>query len=225
MIKTELTFKQVRMAKEFYLDAIRYAENHNQLEIEKSMSWNNDIRKLGGKYYFVKFFEGLWYYYILENHTTSNTFTISNGDYDEEYNIEDIESILGDIEDEAKFFVELDISPIEKYIEKLVGVPVTLKKQYITFPEVSMNLFSENLVEYTGICKAMLKEIHISCKNIHFSIDRETGKQFLSISSIAFRYEHSQGGNNGYDIGRVHYNLETKEWTGFNYELDKFEVL
>ena len=208
-----MNFLQARKAKEFYEEADRYAETRNQAELQQAKAWNSSLCEIDGKINYVKFFNGLWYRYVLENKQASHIFNICNGVDTEEHDMYEIEEILGDI-DEANFFVELDISPIEKYIEELIGVPIKLKKKYGTEPFVSLNLYTDNLVEHSGICKAIYKEITISCKDNHIQVNSDTGKQELKFNPIVMICK-SRNGDVIQDFGLVEYDLETKVWKGY----------
>lgn len=221
MIAIELTYKQARMAKEFLQDGKEYASTHNQDDLKRAMEWNSDLSESNGKIYYTKFFEGIWYRYILENMTASNNFTISNGETTEEYNIEEIEDILKDVNEED-FLLTLDITPLEKYISKLVGFDVLFIRN---LKDNNLYLTTNNIVEHAGCMKPMLSELYIKCRGIHFYIDKDTGEQVLSVPDIEFRYEHSHGGSNGYTFADVWYDIKMNTWKAYNYKARKYEVI
>lgn len=132
---------------------------------------------------------------------------------------------LTDLE-QRKVLEDFYVGGIENYLEKRCGHPITLKK-FVTNPKgkYQMDLYTDNLVNETGICKAMLKNIYIECRNIGFYVDYEyTGEQKLSYMRFNFRYEHQDGGSNGHEIGVVRQN-KNGELEGYNYETGKYEVL
>lgn len=146
---------------------------------------------------------------------------------EETYSIEELIEFIGDLTDEEQHdkLEQLDVSAIQLYIKKRTGMHVTLHKELYKNRQDKwcLKLYSDNLVEHTGICKAMLKEIYIECRGIGFGVDRETGEQELWIPSLHFSYVHQDAGTNGHDFGRVAYN--GNEFLGYNYETREYEVI
>ena len=131
---------------------------------------------------------------------------------------------LTDLE-QRKVLEDFYVGNVENYLEKRCGHPITLKK-FVTNPKgkYQMDLYTDNLVSETGICKAMLKNIYIECRNVGFYINQDTGEQELSYMKFNFRYEHQDGGSNGHEIGIIRQN-KNGELEGYNYETEKYEVI
>ena len=145
----------------------------------------------------------------------------------EAYFIEDLIEFIGDLTDEEQHdkLEQLDLSFIQLYIKKRTGIHVTLHKELYKNREDkwSLKLYSDNLVEHIGICKAMIDEIHIQCNGIGFGVDRYTGEQELWIPSLYFHYAHQDGGTNGHEFGRV--TFDANNFLGYNYETRKYEEI
>ena len=66
----------------------------------------------------------------------------------------------------------------------------------------------------------MLKEIHIEIRGIDFSINPDTGEQYMWIPAIYFRYTHIDNSTNGHEMGRIRYN---GQYQAYNYETETWE--
>lgn len=146
---------------------------------------------------------------------------------EETYSIKELINFIGDLTDEEQHdkLEQLDLSAIQLYIKKRTGMHVTLHKELYKNRQDkwSLKIYSDNLVEHIGICKAMIDEIYIECRGIGFGVDRETGEQELWIPSLYFHYVHQDGGRNGHEFGRVAYN--GNKFLGYNYETREYEEI
>lgn len=132
--------------------------------------------------------------------------------------------VADDIEDELGFVTSLDFSPVSTYVSKLLGIKVNMT--FDVNADGRVFLYSSDIVKHAGVCQAMLKTLKVTTfGSIGLSIDNNTGEQYLYIPALYFDYEHTNGGHNGYEIGRVKYDIKTCVWTGLNPETKKYEVI
>ena len=198
---------------------IKYLEQQAPLYNEKY----DNITTKNGAFIYVSYHQGIRYEYIIDCHKMCLHPVVEiNG---QRYTIEDIKEFLGDLtpEQQKQALQNLSIYTFEKYIEKRTGYPIKFEKIKICEDSgnYSMYLSTSNLIEQSGICKAMLKEIHIEIKGIGFYIDNETGEQCLWLPSIYFRYTHMDNGTNGHEMGRIRY--RDGRYQGYNYETETWE--
>lgn len=146
---------------------------------------------------------------------------------DETFTIGYLKGFLADLteDEQEKALTDMYIQPIEKYLEQRTGKVITLHKKLYKnrSNKWALNLFTTNLIEDTGICKAMLKELHIEINNIGYSIDNETGEQCLYFPAAYFYYTHNDDGHNGHEMGRIHFDSKTGQYQGYNYETQTWE--
>ena len=186
--------------------------------------WDN-ITEKDGAFIFVRNHEDVRYEFIIDCHKMCVHDVVK---IDEQtYSIDYLKGLLGDLteDEQEKALTDMYIQPIEKYLEQRTGKVITLhKKLYKNKSDRwSLNLFTTNLVEDTGICKAMLKEIHIEINNIGYCVDKQTGEQYLYIPTAYFFYTHNDDGHNGHEMGRVRFNSETAQYQGYDYETQTWE--
>lgn len=225
----QLTKYQARQA----INTWRYAQDelqHKDLNyVERQAATYNEkydnIKEENGVFLWIRKFEGDTYTLTID-HTQMDVYDniLIN---EQKYTIGYLLGFLNDLTDseQRKVLEDFYVGNIENYLEKRCGHPITLKK-FVTNPKgkYQMDLYTDNLVSETGICKAMLKNIYIECRNIGFYIEQETGEQKLSYMRFYFRYEHQDGGSNGHEIGVIRQN-KNGDLEGYNYETEKFEVI
>ena len=139
-----------------------------------------------------------------------------------------INGFLGDLTDAEQFNVlsDLCLISIRNYLSDRCGYLITLEKRIYQDDDGQWNLdlYSDNLIKHSGVCKAMLKDIHIECNRIRFIIDQNTGEQRLCIGAFNFYYTHINDGRNGHEMGRVRVN-ENGDFEGYNYNTERYEVI
>jgi len=216
-----ITMKEAR----YCLGLNEYAENmanrYNQKQLQDRVNWDTDIKNINGKFYYVKMSDGVEYKYLLENYTTK--MYIDNNEVSKAY----LEGILGDLSEMEQHDVlkNFYLGGIEKYLSKRCGTQITLNK-LVTMKngKYVMDLYTDDLVDKSGVCKAMLEHLYIESRGNGFYIDQETGKQIISFSTFRFVYQHVGGGSNGHEMGCIRMN-EKEELLGWNYETEKYEVI
>ena len=196
--------------------AATYREKYDNIKEENGIFlW---IRKSGENVYKLTI--------DISDHTKINVYDNVNIN-GQDFTIGYLQGFLNDLTDleQRKIFEDFYVGNIENYLEKRCGHPITLKK-IVTNPKgkYQMDLYTDNLINETGICKAMLKNIYIECRNIGYVIDQDTGEQVLSYMRFYFRYEHQDGGSNGHEMGIIRQNKDGN-LEGYNYETQKFEVI
>lgn len=138
-----------------------------------------------------------------------------------------LKSMIDDLtaEQQKQALETLDLTAVETYIKQRTDLQVKLhKKVYVNRQNKwCMDLYTDNIVQHAGVCKAMLKELYIDCTGIAFSIDRHTGEQFLWFPALHFSYVHIDNGTNGHEFGRVRYN--NNKFEGYNYQTQKYEAI
>ena len=218
-----LTKLQARQCLDYLEWAKDISSRFNQKELKNRKSWDNDLKELNGQIYFQKTQGDTCYRYLLENHTVTKI-TINK----EEVTVPYLERLLGDLTplEQRKALEDMYLTDIEKYLSKRCGIEIKLKSM-VTNPKgvYQLKLYTDNLVEHTGICKAMLKNIYIESDFIGYHIDKSTGEQKLSYMRFNFRYTHQDGGHNGHEIGCVRFNEYTANFEGYNYETEMYEVI
>ena len=226
--KIKLTNKQARMALEFLDQCKRYAKNYNQRELKEMCNWNNSISIIDGKTYYTKFNDGLNYTFLIENKTCPNIIQISNGNVCEKYTLTELEQQLNDLTDleQRKALEDMYLDSIEKYLSKMCGTQIKLKSM-ITNPDgrYQLKLYTDNLVDKCGICKAMFKNIYIESDPIYYYVNQNTWEQELGIMRFSFKYEHTDGAYNGKEFAKILFNETNAEFEGYNYETRKYEVI
>ena len=116
---------------------------------------------------------------------------------------------------QKQWFEAFSLEPLEVLIYHLLGINVKLEKSIYKRAGNWIMSFSstENLVQYAGICKAIMEELRVdSFGSCSFYYDKDTGEQCLSMPNVSFSYRHTHGGTNGYEIARVHYNMYSGNW-------------
>ena len=115
---------------------------------------------------------------------------------------------------QIEFFKKWDLAPLENFITKDLGANVVLTGDTVTKSKPCCYIHSINdLVEFSGICKAMFKSLKIeSFGSCTFYIDEETGKMELGVPDMSFQYEHIDGGHNEHSIYYVKYNYRENKW-------------
>ena len=231
MVTINITKYQARQALNSYHYANDDLMGKSIAYLEDECKFNSqltNIRKIDDKFHYIRNTKGTTYDFTIDTDTMtlSQVCTINN----ETVFIPSLKVFLGDLSvEEQKYGLQhLYLDSIEKYLSKRTGIPIKLYSELKQTKQGNwvLNLFSENLIDKTGICKAMLKEIHIECTGIGYSIDYDkTGEQYLGIPAIYFQYEHHAGGHNGYEIGRVRWNEDKETFEGYNYDTEKFEVI
>ena len=142
---------------------------------------------------------------------------------------EDIDNMLdGDIQNITEFLKNLDLSDVFDYIRNLLKLdseePLEFFNRELDEVNCKLILTSHNLVNKTGICRAMLKDMRVKF-SIGLTVNPSNGEQEIACRSIDLVYEHSHGGRNGYTIGRVKYDPHIEVWYGYNFEKEKYEVI
>lgn len=198
---------------------INYLQQQATLYNEKY----DNITTKNGAFIYVRYHQGIRYEYIIDCHKMCLHPVVEIDG--QRYTIDDIKEFLGDLtpEQQKQVLQNLAIYTFEKYIEKRTGYPIKFEKIKICEDKgnYSMYLQTGNLIEQSGICKAMLKEIHIEMNGIGFYIDNETGEQRLWLPSIHFKYTHMDNGTNGHEMGRIRY--VDGRYQGYNYETETWE--
>lgn len=127
------------------------------------------------------------------------------------------DAISDDIKDEIGYLNTIDLTPLENYLSKLCKMPVKFEK---TLGEREIRLKSNNLIEQAGICKLMLKDLHM-ITTLCLNIDGKTGEQEVYVYPINFDYNHTNGGRNGYEALRVKYDMKNG-WYFYSREIDEY---
>ena len=220
----ELTKIQMRYCLDYKEWAEDIAKRFNQQELKNRINWDKDIKEIDGKIYYVKTKGDTCYKYLMENHTVTKML-INN----QEVTTPELERLLGDLtpEEQKHCLQNLYLESIENYLSKRTGTKIKLYSEVKLNKndEWVLNLFTGNLIDKSGICVAMLKEIHIESNDIVYYINRQTGEQQLGIIRFNFRYTHQDGGFNGHEIGTVIWNEKDATFEGYNYETEKYEVI
>lgn len=151
--------------------------------------------------------------------TVDEDYLLINGEMVTYVKLKDM--IKDDIVSELPYLLSIDVKPLEDYVSAICGSEI----KFNIIPERNgLKLYTDNLIEETGICKAMYKEIHIYTR-MNLTIDQYTGEQVVDIGAINFDYEHSHGGHNGYEIARVKYDKLTHLWYFYNYKKAEYVVM
>lgn len=209
------------------LNYLEYAKvifsRFNQKELKTRISWDNDLKEIDGHVYFQKAKGDTCYRYLLKNHTVTKI-TIN----EEEVTVPYLEGLLGDLTDEEQkeALENMYLGDIQKYISERTGIDIIFHKKLTQNKQGNwrLELFTNNLVEYSGICKAMLTNITVNTDTYYY-IDKYTGEQSLSTLVIYFNYNHVGGGSNGHECGRVRFNKETANFEGYNYDTQRYEAI
>lgn len=115
--------------------------------------------------------------------------------------------------EQIEFFETWDLTPLERFMSKDLGVTVYLLKDIVKKNKVCCYLHSTDLVEFSGICKAMFRHLTIeSFGSCSFFFSNKDGLQHVSVPDMSFRYEHTGGGNNGHSIYYVGYDIRKGTW-------------
>jgi len=191
----------------------------------------DNIKEENGVFLWTRTSEGNTYTLTIDisDHTQLDVYdsVTING---QKFKVSDLLKFLNDLTDvEQKNILEnMLLEDIEKYASQRTGIPIKFKKKIYQDNQGmwNMKLYTDNLVEHAGICKAMLKEITANTwGDVGYYIDKETGEQKLSKIILHFSYEHIDGGTNGHEFGRVRFNEKTSNFEGYNYETEKYEVI
>ena len=158
--------------------------------------------------------------------TVSQTCTVNN----ETVFIPSLKVFLNDLTDEEQkqALENMYLGDIEKYASERTGIQIKFKKEVKQDRNGNwyLKLYTDNLLEHAGICKAMLRKITADTwGNVSYYIDKETGEQRLSYINLHFSYEHIDGGTNGHEFGRVRFNEKTANFEGYNYDTERYEVI
>lgn len=206
---------------------ISYLENESKSQ-SRTAKFVSNIIKEDNNFYYILEIEGDTYRYTIdtETMTVSQVCTINN----ETVFIPSLKVFLGDLTDEEQkqALENIYLGDIEKYASKRTGMQIKFKKKVYQDNSGTWNLklYTDNLIEHVGICKAMLKEIIVDTwGSIYYYIDKETGEQRLSYINLHFSYEHIDGGTNGHEFGKVRFNEKTSNFEGYNYNTEKYEVI
>ena len=210
-------------------------EEVERVNIKTEAEWDySRIKQIGGTYFYRSPLDKI------ENEPTYIDFPIEiisdedgyiKGKINDEYvyvrgikvTFEECENAISDdIKNVIEYLDSIDLKPLEKYLSIICETPITLEKQ-IDEKNECIKLRSNNIVEHAGVCKLMLSELYIQT-SLGLYIDAK-GEQQVYVSTINFQYEHSHGGHNGYEIGRVCYDIKTGIWTGLNPETKTYEVI
>lgn len=116
---------------------------------------------------------------------------------------------------QKKWLEVFSLEPLEVLIYHLLGINVKFEKDiYEKDGNWKMRFSStENLIEYAGICKWIMKDLRIdSFGSCSFYFDRDSGEQKLSLPPMHFYYEHTNGGSNDYELIRVYYDMYSGNW-------------
>lgn len=198
---------------------INYLEQQTAVYNEKY----DNITTKNGAFIYVRYHQGIRYEYIIDCHKMCLHPVVEIDG--QRYTIDDIKEFLGDLtpEQQKQALQRVPIRTFEKYIEKRTGYPIKFEipKIYQNKDTYTLDLCTGNLIEQSGICKAMLKEIHIEMNGIGFYIDNETGEQRLWLPSIHFKYTHMDNATNGHEMGRIRY--VNGRYQGYNYETETWE--
>lgn len=219
-----LTKLQARCCLNYLEYAKDIASRCNQKELKNRLSWDNEIKEIGGKIYFQRTHRDTCYRYLLENHTVTKI-TINK----EEVTVPYLERLLGDLTplEQRKALEDMYLTDIEKYLSKRCGIEIKLKSM-VTNPKgvYKLTLYTDNLKEYIGICKVMLNNLYIESGFIGYNIDKDTGEQVLDDMIFYLKYDFQDGGGfNSYQIGRVRFNQDTANFEGYNYGTEMYEVI
>lgn len=231
MITINVSKYQARQALNSYNYATDYLKGKSISHLEDESKYSeklSNIREENGIFYYVRNTKESRYVFIIdkENMIVKPDVKIN----DQVYSIQNLKEFLNDLspEEQKKNLENLYIGAFEKYLSKRTGIKIHLYKEIKQSKngEYSLNLFTGNLIDKTGICKAMLKYINIECNGISYSIDyNTTGEQYLWIPTFDFRYDHINGGSNGYEVGRIKWNEKEASFYGYNYETGDYEVI
>lgn len=206
---------------------IYYLENESNCQTRTSKYADNIIKENDSYYYILKIEDDTYRYTIdTETMTVSQVCTINN----ETVFIPSLKVFLGDLTDEEQkqALENMYLGDIEKYASERTGIEIKFHKKLYQDRQGtwSLELYTDNLVEHAGICKAMLRTITADTRgNISYYIDKYTGEQKLSYINLHFSYEHLDGGTNGHEFGKVRFNDKTGNFEGYNYETNKYEVI
>lgn len=228
----QLTKYQARQA----INTWKYAQDdlkHKDLNYVERQAATYDekydnIKEVNGVFLYVRKSEGNTYTLTIDtsDHTQMDVYDniLIN---EQKYTIGYLLGFLNDLTDleQRKVLEDFYVGDIENYLEERCGHPITLRKMVtMDHTRYVLDLYTDNLVNETGICKAMLKNIYIESRKNGFVIDKETGEQVLGYMRFYFRYEHQDGGSNGHEIGVIRQN-KNGDLEGYNYETEKFEVI
>lgn len=226
----QLTKYQARQALNTYRFANETLSHYDGVkQLERESQWDSkfsNIHKQNDSYYYVRNSKDKFVFLIdVENMVVRPDVEI-NGQL---FSVAYLQGYLNDLapEQQKESLNSMDLTPIEKYLSKRCGTKIHLytELKQNKSGDYTLNLFTGNLIDKTGICKAMLKDINIE-SSIGYSIDYDgTGEQYLYISTFYFQYDHMNGGSNGYEMGRVKWNEEDACFYGYNYETRKYEVI
>ena len=197
---------------------IRYLEQQTTLYNEKY----DNITTKDGAFIYVRYHKEDKYTYMIDCHKMClHPIVEING---KRYTIEEINEFLGDLNEEQQkeALQNFPIQLVEKYIEKRTGWEIKFSKikLYKHHGQYTLDFYTDNLIEKSGVCRGMLKEIHIEIRGIDFSINPDTGEQYMWIPAIYFRYTHIDNSTNGHEMGRIRYN---GQYQGYNYETETWE--
>ena len=228
----QLTKFQARQA----INTWRYAQDdlqHRDLNyVERQASTYNEkydnIKEENGVFLYVRKSQGDTYTLAIDtsDHTQMDVYdkVSINGKV---FTVGYLLRFLNDLTDleQRKVLEDFYVGNIENYLDLKCGHPITLRKMVtMNHTRYVLDLFTDNLVNETGICKAMLKNIYIESRKNGFVIDIETGEQVLGYMRFYFRYEHQNGASNAHEIGVIRQN-KNGNLEGYNYETRKYEVI
>lgn len=126
------------------------------------------------------------------------------------------------LEDQKRFFENLQLKPLENFIKEQFGIRVKFKKTILVRHDIekaAMSLESQDIKNSTGALKHTFKKVTLATfGSISFyvvtkdSVGCQAEFQELSFPDITFSYEFTNGGYNGHDCIYVKYDLAQRNW-------------
>ena len=223
MTTLEITKKHAREAKELLKWAKEDVKRTKDFDVEANWfsTTKRGIKFENGSYWYEQTLRGDKYEFAINSieKTVEEDYVLINGEMVLFTKLNDM--LKDDIMNVIPYLLSIDIKPLEEYLSNICGYKVKFK---VVAEKDTINLYTDNLLEHTGMCKPMFKEIRI-CTNMSMVINQYTGNQEVSISPINFDYEHSHGGHNGYEIARVRFDRLTRLWYFYDYEKAEYTVM
>lgn len=223
MTTITLTKKHARDA----VELLRWAKD----EVKRTRDFDVEANWFSTTKRGIKFEKGsYWYEHSLRGDKYEFAINSKNKTVDEDYVLINSEMVLftklknmlkDDIINEIPYLLSIDLKPLKDYLSTICDTKVKLN---VTVDNNKLRIYTDNLIEYTGICKTMFKEIHI-ITTMELIINQYNGEQEVYISPINYDYEHSHGGHNGYEIAKVRYDKLTHLWYFYNYEKAEYVVM
>ena len=111
-----------------------------------------------------------------------------------------------------QLLTEIDLDALEKKLSGLVEAPVKLVMSVVQGRTCErIRVVSQDLIDYAGIFKAAMKDVHITSFNSEFSEGTKDKGPYLWMT-IQLSYEHLGGGSNGAQITTAWWRVNEKKW-------------